>query len=275
MRKQLEIDRPIFMMGPGRSGSTLVHKLVTIHRDLAFFSTWSHKFPAHPWLGVGGNLRRIRFVERLAGDKRGFPRPTEAYAIWKYCIPDFWNASSGPCRDDAAAEKLREYIRITLRAMRAPRFITKTTGPPIFDFLASIFPDAKFIWIDRDPRAVSFSFYELGWLEISAERKATMSDEDRIAAAAKRYLGFYRAARRAAQPHLWVKYESFVEAPEQEMQRLLDFAELRRDPYLDEYVRSAGVHQKSNEKWRQKLTASQQAVLGELLREPLAEQGYA
>lgn len=273
--KSLAIDRPIFMMGPGRSGSTLIHNLITIHRDLAFFSSWSHKYPAQAWLALGANLRRVRPLEKLAGDKKGFPRPTEAYDIWKYCIPDFWKVNRAPCQDAAAADKLRRYIATTMRVMASPRFIAKTTGPPLFDFLSSIFPDAKFVWIDRDPRAVAYSFYDLGWLGLAPDLKAKMTPEQKLEAAAARYLGFYRAVRESTQPYLWIQYERFVDAPAEQMQKLTDYVELRPDAYLAQYVREAGVRRTSNERWRNQLTDAQQGLLDELLREPLRDQGYA
>ncbi|MHC4822249.1 MAG: sulfotransferase, partial [Planctomycetota bacterium] len=38
MTKPVTIDRPIFILGPHRSGTTLLYKLLGRHPDVAFFS---------------------------------------------------------------------------------------------------------------------------------------------------------------------------------------------------------------------------------------------
>ena len=41
----IQIDRPVFVIGTGRSGTTLFHEPMAYHPQLAWFSNWSRRYP--------------------------------------------------------------------------------------------------------------------------------------------------------------------------------------------------------------------------------------
>ena len=42
------IARPVFILGTGRSGTTLFLNVLAFHPDFTWFSTFSKRFPDHP-----------------------------------------------------------------------------------------------------------------------------------------------------------------------------------------------------------------------------------
>ena len=194
------IDRPIFILGPGRSGTTILNTLLTHHRDVGYVVSWSNKYPQLAFLAVGAYSRSV-WYEKKYGLGHYYPGPTEPYSVWKYCFPNFWKVNRAPCADTAGAERLRRIMTVHLKLQRRSRFLTKVTGPPIFQFLVSMFPDARFVWIDRDPRAVCYSYFRRGWIGVPPERRGQLTDDEQLQCAATRYLSFYEQLEREETPN--------------------------------------------------------------------------
>src|SRR5262245_41092702 len=184
----MKIDRPIFILGPGRSGSTLLNDLLTFHRDVGYFINWTVKYPQMSYLAFGEALRS-EWLERKVGRLRYWPRPIENYSVWKHCFPGFFKVRLDPCSNATGKERLAQLIRIHLALQRKSRFIAKLTGPAIFEFLQPIFPDARFVWINRDPRAVCYSYYRLGWIGVKRHHRDGLSETEQLERAINRYLG--------------------------------------------------------------------------------------
>lgn len=269
----MPIDRPIFFLGPGRSGSTLLNSLVTHHRDVGYFISWSSKHPSHPFLSFGAWFRSS-WLEKKYRRIKYYPAPTEPYSLWFYCFPRFWKICGGPCNDRVGEQRLRHLISSHLRFQRKSRFLAKLTGPPMFDFLASIFPDASFVWIDRDPRAVSYSYY----LHRKIDLPAGMSDQElqneRLRRAAQRYLKIYDLLRKQTRNHYTLLYEDFVGDPVTQMRRLLRYLDLQEDQRLLRLTAEWPIRSDANRKWRESLDADQRKLLEAILRRPLRDRRY-
>src|SRR5882724_6044026 len=67
----MTIDRPIFVLAPPRSGTSLIYKTVAAHPDVAYLSRGYKRFPEHPWLAE--MLTRLRVVSS---------GPKEAHKVW-------------------------------------------------------------------------------------------------------------------------------------------------------------------------------------------------
>ena len=66
----MRIDRPIFIVGPHRSGTTLLYRLMAQHPEVGFFNMLNKRLPNHP---------------RLASLLTGIVKPdypVEAQGIW-------------------------------------------------------------------------------------------------------------------------------------------------------------------------------------------------
>jgi omega-hydroxy-beta-dihydromenaquinone-9 sulfotransferase len=288
----MNITKPIFIVGTGRCGSTVFHRLLATHPRTMWLSGFTYQYPDKPWLNrwavqaMGNPLLR-----RLFGGKI---RPGENYRFWDRHAYGF----SEPCRDllrtDVSA-RVKKQVRRALEPMLTStrdRLLVKITGWPRIGFLNEIFEDAKFIHIIRDGRAVASSLLHVnfwrgwygpqGWRAglLSPEDQATWEAYDRSFAALagiewRIQMRAIEAARRTLDPSLFleVKYESFCEQPMDTCRRVLDFAELPHSPAFEREVAAASLRNMSD-RWRDDLTVRQQHILDELLREDLARYGY-
>ncbi len=288
----MQITKPIFIVGTGRCGSTLFHRLLATHPQLMWLSGFSHRFPDKPSL----NRRAVTAVGNplLKGILGRKIRPAEAYGFWDAHAYGF----SEPCRDlvrsDVSA-KVKKQVRAALQAMLTPernRMLVKITGWPRIGFLNEIFEDAKFIHIKRDGRAVASSLLHVGFWRgwygpqgwraglLSPEDQATWESYDRSFTALagiewRIQMRAMEAARRALDPKLFyeVKYEAFCEQPLETFRHVLEFAELPWSAELEKAVKEASIRSTSN-RWRDDLTPAQQGILDNLLHEDLQRYGY-
>jgi hypothetical protein len=83
------------------------------------------------------------------------------------------------------------------------------------------------------------------------------------------------AARRAVDPSRFmeIRYEDFCERPKETFREVLEFTELPGSPEVDAHVAATPIRNASN-RWREALTAAQQHILEDLLRDDLRRYGY-
>ena len=155
------IDKPIFFIGMPRSGTTIVQEAFSAHENLGWLSNYSGRFPGFPALTavhrIFGNLRGQRNQgQRLAWFNRILPRPVETYEVWRRLFGEkfLYSFLVGVKPSAEEVEAARRYIAKLLAAQKKARFCAKFTGPPRIEFLSEAFPEAYFIDIIRDPRAV-------------------------------------------------------------------------------------------------------------------------
>lgn len=288
----MKITKPIVIVGTGRCGSTLFHRLLAMHPRLMWLSPFCERFPDSPALNrwavtaVGNPVLR-----RLIGGK---VRPAEAYRFWDRHAYGF----AEPCRDlvrgDVTA-RVKRQVQAALSPMLTPardRLLIKITAWPRIGFLDEILEDAKFIHIIRDGRAVASSLLHVhfwrgwygpqGWRAglLSPEDQATWEAHDRsfVALAGLEWriqMRAIEAARRTLDPgrFLEVKYETLCERPLETYRRVLEFAELPASEPFERRVRTASVKDMTK-RWRDDLTPPQQALLDDLLRDDLHRYGY-
>ncbi len=269
----MQIDRPIFLLGPGRSGSTLLNNLVTHHREVGYFISWSSKYPRLPFLCLGAWLRSS-WLEKKNRRIKYYPAPTEPFALWSHCFPRFWKICGAPCRDQAGAEKLRRLISTHLKLQRKSRFLGKLTGAPMFEFLQSMFPDARLVWIDRDPRAVSYSYFLRRRVDLPPEMSDEEKEDEWLCHSARRYLRLYDLLQAKEREYHTLFYEDFIAQPVPQMKRLLSYLDLPEDRRLLDLVAEWPLRKDANRAWQQRLDPGQKELLEGILARPLRERSY-
>ena len=85
----LKIKNAIIIHGPGRSGTTLLSNILSLHSGFYWISGYNNKFPSLPSLSIFNNLLKYHSFEKYTRGKQKFPRPAEAYGFWNYYIPNF------------------------------------------------------------------------------------------------------------------------------------------------------------------------------------------
>jgi hypothetical protein len=147
----LDLDRPIIIVGPHRSGTTLLYGLLAQHRDLGWFDGFDQRFPRSPFLA--------RWLRRLGlGATRD---PHEAQHLWDLAMTADDDRLS---RADATPRWVSFYrwrVAATLRERARTRFLAKYPRLSLrLDWLDALFPGATFVHMVRDWRAVVCSTVE-------------------------------------------------------------------------------------------------------------------
>src|SRR5690606_26477266 len=153
VHRQDTVARPVFIVGTGRCGSTLVHEVLARHPAFGFISTVDDRLafldPAGRWNGV---LLRSPLARAGSGARWRFA-PSEAYRLIGTRVSPMYVNST---RDLTAADvtpwirrRFRAFFEARARAQRCPQFLHKYTGWPRLGFFAGIFPEARFVHVVR------------------------------------------------------------------------------------------------------------------------------
>jgi hypothetical protein len=261
----------IFLTGPGRSGTTLTNYVLSLHPDITSINSWYavSKKPLFNFLGE--RVLKVNFLRERFGKKKGFPRANEPLNLWKEAFHNFWNAVNlGEPLDKNEKDKFIEQVASIMKYEASSKsFMTKMTGPPFNGVLKELFPEAKIVWVDRDPRAVILSYIKMGWVgveRISAKEIKKMSKIELIQQACDRYNHYYSLMLREKFDYI-LYYEDIVENPTKAFTDILTALGLEAS---DEYLKTVGsiqVHENRNQKYD--LTQEEESIMTNLLAEPL------
>lgn len=261
------LDRPIIFIGLGRSGTTIISEIIFQHEDLAWPSNYQGRFTN--FIGIN----KIRpFLDnrlwRLQGQKKQLNKvafynkwvfqPTEAYRFWNKITRPEIDFSRNFLLDVHATPEERSNIRDVfekiVKYQRRTRLAFKITGPGRIGYLHSIFPDAIFIEITREPFAnirsllkVPFwmerGMHQLWWVGAYSEEEQRQAIDwsDRPALlAALQYKKIRDKTReevnRYGVEYLNITFEDFVSDPNKVIEKILAETGLRKSRRIEQYV---------------------------------------
>lgn len=271
------VDKPIIISCAGRSGSTLFYRMIARHPDTAWLSTWNQMFPTQTWLSMFSRLYRHDVFARVR-NAYWFPKPFSAYHFWERFLPDIARHDRPLSADDVpdeAIEPLRNSVARLVRFQGKRRFVTKVTGWARMAYFNRVFPNARFIYLRRDPIAIMSSWVKAGWLNVTADIDSDawewgdvpaayrsiwkeLGGGPLLSAAIKTQLDIDDLRRNTAQFSdrcLQVDYEDLVCDPLMTMRRTMEFCELPWDDAFQRVVSSTVVHNYTA-KWKQQLPES-------------------
>lgn len=156
-----------FVLGTGRCGSTLVHEVLCQHPGVGFLSNLEDMSASFAAVArFNGPLYR-RLPPSITQKGRARFAPSEGYRVLEREVsPLLAMADRDLLASDAVpwvSERLRNFFRQRSGAQYAPLFLHKFTGWPRARFLHQVFPDARFVHVVRDGRAVANSWLQMPW----------------------------------------------------------------------------------------------------------------
>jgi hypothetical protein len=252
--------RFLFVVGTGRCGSTLLAELLAAHPDVGHLTQ-----PGPP--GEDYELLAERISPILSAPVRDLT--ADDVAPW-------------------LERRVRDFFEAEAAASGGAVFLQKFTGWPRVGFLARIFPEARFVHVVRDGRAVASSLLQAPWwrgwsgptewsfgpLPVRYEREWELSGRSFALLAGlewKLLLDAFELARAAIPAEHWldVRYEELVRQPEEVVEDALAFAGLGRVE-LD----VSRVSRDRVESYRDELSPRDLALLEVSLADHLARWGY-
>lgn len=283
---------PLFICGSGRSGTTLFFHMMISHPGVSWFTTLVERFPTRPtWNRLAMHAAGTGPGEWVARHRLS---ASEAYRYWDRLYPGFSQPLRDLVADDVtvkAGSAIRDAVAGTTTPAR-PHFMAKITGWPRIGFLQAALPEARFVRLRRDGRAVANSLLTMPfwrgwqgpsnwrWGALSPEYEAVWEAHDRsfVALAGIQWLiitDAFEAAIEAARPGsvLELDYGALCRDPIGEMERVADFADMEMVPAFRERIRAVEIRE-ARDKWRTQLTPAQQQTLESVLGERLARYGY-
>jgi hypothetical protein len=244
-----ELDRPIFILGPHRSGTTLFYEILARHDDLAFLNRTNHKLP--DWVRLAWALTRL-----------GAPHfPHEGQRFWDR----FWDGSDDVMTAADATPPVVEWYRTRIRRVvdtrRSDRFLAKYPRLSLrLSWLDEIFPGSVFLHVVRDWRAVvsSTALRKLershrggGWFGVRIPGWRRMQDLSHEVAAARQYAYVTRYLEEHGPAYgdryVRVRYEDLCRAPVRTVRRLASRLGLPLDEEFSETLPRALTS--ANHKW--------------------------
>jgi hypothetical protein len=251
-------DPSPFVVGLGRSGTTLLRLMLDSHPQLTI--------PPETHFAVG--------VIRMY--RNGDPTPEEAadylsglrrwgdFGIERDEILERLQASAA----DDAQTALRAFYEVYAAKQGKPRWGDKTPGyTQHMRRISRVLPEARFVHLIRDGRAVAFS------------RATTLTLQPvEIPKLAKRWRRRLTKAREQGahlDHYLEVRYETLIRDPEPTLREICKFIELEWDPVLLDYHRRSGDRLSELDRdipaWEGKLprSASSRLALHEQATKPL------
>lgn len=279
-----QVIKPIILIGTGRCGSTALHKLLSLHPHVSWLSDLCNRYPNHPefnrWLMQAFSLPRVGRLLNASFN------PGENYLFWETYSHGFRR----PFRDLTACDVTNREKSEVQQAMgsmltrQRNRLLLKITGWPRIGYLKEIFPQAKFIHIVRDGRAVANSMLAVdfwdGWLGPDRWRWGPLTPEQNklweatgksfVGLAALEWVIMQDAVIKAksdlaSADFLEIRYEDFCADKLDVTKKILQFAELEWTVQYVQSVRHFPVESR-NYKWKTDLTTEQQSHL-EIIQE--------
>jgi len=169
----------VFILGPARSGTTLLYKGLCLHPEIAFISNWSARFPRlsavaalnrvprrlpagarRIWFGRDSNAYVYGSPRRLID--RMFPTPVEGEPVYTRAGVE---RPGGPPPAPVDPRSALPAAFDSIRSLGSGScFVSKRIANNLrIPLLHEVFPRARFVVLVRDGRAVADSLARVDW----------------------------------------------------------------------------------------------------------------
>jgi len=293
---------PVFVVGHWRSGTTLLHELLVLDERLSSPSTWQcfapHHFLISEWFFRRFGRWLLPNKRPMDNMKTGWDRPQEdEFALLALGLRSPYRRMAFPNQpppdmdfldfDQIDTDEiqgwltaLRSFLVTVSIATGRPLVVKSPTHTGRIGWLASEFPDAKFIHITRDPRELFPSTCRL-WPGLDEGQALQKPNHDHLDSyvieCLQRMYRAFHAGREKIGPHrmIDIRYEDLVKDPVETMKniyktlRLSDFETVQ--PTLQQGVETEHQEYRTNQ---HQLDESTEAMIRSEWKDYFERYGY-
>lgn len=291
--------RPCFLLGAPRSGTSLLYKLLCLHPDAAYISNWVRRFPHVPALALLNRIgRRVPDAQQQAWfgknsnayvygttrlvKHRVFPSPVEGEPVFTRC-----GIGTDPpyAASEAQLQNLRQSFGSIARYGGGRVVLNKRiANNRRIPLLLEAFPEARFLHIVRDGRAVACSLARVDWWEDSVvwwyggtPRAWAHNGGNPWEICGRNWVEELRAVEHgledvAPERRLVVHYEDVMADPLGSLREVAEFAGLSPNDAWERAVTS--LHIADEQRWRGNIDAEALKRLESIQSDALAQYGY-
>ena len=291
-----------FILGPPRSGTSLMYKVLCLHPDTSYVSNWVARVPSRPELAAVNRLASRKadmrqqswfdqegnayvYGGRRSMMRRAFPKPVEGEPLYASCGIN--KAGESADRNRSVALLRRRVSRIHSYSGGGSHFVNKrVANNRRVPLLREAFPDAKYVAVVRDGRAVANSLSrvdwwptELVWWYGNTPQHWAAEGGDPWELCAQDWvheLDAMEAGLAAVDDRnkMLIRYEDLIDDPIGCLTRIADFIGLARSPDWEERLGQLTFPNK-NIAWREQIPAEAVDVITGIQRDGLERYGYA
>jgi hypothetical protein len=290
----------LFIVGAPRSGTSLLYKLLCLHPEAAWISNWSRRAPALSalamlnrlaprfparrrtvWFG-GDAANAYVYGKRRALWERVFPMPVEGEPVYRHC----GIGQSPAALDPSQVARLRRAFAGLRRWGGGTVLISKRiANNQRIPLLAAAFPEARFVHLMRDGRAVAYSLSRVDWWEDGVvwwygdtPRRWREQGGDPWELAARHWVRELTSideglAAVAPDRRFELRYEELVRAPIPVLKEVAEFAGLPDAPRWTAEL-SRLRYPNKNEAWTERLAPDVRARVEAIQRDQLLRLGH-
>ncbi len=290
--------RVSFLVGAGRSGTTLLYKLLCLNPDIAYISNYENRYRWFPG-GLAAKLVADRMDAKLdawfnSGNayfvkrpwvKKIFPTPNEGEPVYTDCgLPAHTAPDSLP--DHNTEKQLRRCFATIQERAHTPVFLSKrTANNRRLPMLNRIFPEASYIHLIRDGREVAQSLSRVEWWDNHElwwdGRTAKQMEDDgvnRLTICARNWVNEMEALKTGLQGiaptrQHELRFEDLMASPIDTLERVLNFLGQPMTKRYAAAIESLGMHP-GTPKWQTRWTDEQLKQVMGVTNQQLSELGY-
>jgi len=262
----MKFNEPIFIIGLPRSGTTVLDRLFTAHKDTAYFENYSSRFYKHPSM-----FRFIPLLIKYQKFRYKIDRPKRSEGwVW-----DRFSTLLDYLDESHATEEVKNYyynaIKYQLKAFNATRFVSKNPRNCMrIRWINHMFPNASYIIISRDKKSVISSMYQAlkrykkkwgdNFLEPPSSLrgygyiKKTLGEDSSDMQTCMDFYELYRNALNKDLPIISdrtinIQYEEFVKDSRNTIKKLYEFIHLQWYDELNQLIPEK-LELRNNDKWK-------------------------
>jgi hypothetical protein len=296
MKYEELLRKPIIIFGTGRSGTTIISDIIFQHEDLAWHNNFQELAPFTPLVNY---LRRVfdnKWWRKIGMNTQNNKslliwlafRPIERYTFWEKITGPRIDFSRGFLLDtkatDSERSRIRKFFAKMVKYQKRRRLAFKITGPSRMEYMMSLFPDAVFVNVTREPLGTVRSWLEvnfwqdkgktqLWWTGAYSPEEEAMAEElsskpELITAFQYRKLSETTAYEiEKMKPEIYeVRYEDFVKNPKAFIDDLMEKLQLNPSKLVEDYmVRVPIRNTKSGEERKSYFTDEQKRQILEIV----------